>query len=750
MPSKSSLSQNLKGKQRLFNLSQLLPNVMAGIVSSLVMLANSISFAALIFSGDLSNHFATGVHIFLITAAVVAVAVASLSRFPFAIAGPDSQAASILAVVAAGVANHLLQKGDTAAILPTVWFMISSCALIASFFLYAIGKLELGYIVRYIPYPVVGGFTAGVGWLTANGAMKVMTGKAIDFAGLPQLFQWQMMRLWLPGVILGVIMWATTRHFRKAILIPALLILGTAIAYVVIGMSGTSLEMVRAQGWLLEGISMDSNVPTSVFASLDRVDWHLLLSEAGNLLALLAVLAITTLLNITGLEINTQAETNVNHELKVMGVANFLSALGSGMVGILSFNRSLINYNAGATNRVAGIMTGGICAAILFADTSFLAYVPKFVLGSLLFYTGLRFLYDWVYDAHKKLPLLDYVLVVLILVIVATSGFLSGVIIGILIACLLFVVKYSNIEVVKQELSGDRRFSIYERSFEHQQALSKYGSQLLVLVLQGYLFFGTAETLFSRIRIQIASLPEDKPIKFILLDFYLVNGLDSSAVFSFVKLVQFTERENITLIFTNLNRSLQQPMRANGNINFNSPLLQIFPDLQSGTLWCEDQILANSGLIQHADVPLRMLLVEALRIETSIAELAAAIKEFIQYTQSVSLKAGELLFCQGDTCDGLYFIESGMVEIFKELPEGDRQSLRIQCEGTVVGEMSIYLDSRRSATVMARQDCVLRLLSKQDFYRMEHDSPMLANAFHRFIVRLMSDRLAHTTTGLPD
>jgi SulP family sulfate permease len=124
-------------------------------------------------------------------------------------------------------------------------------------------------------------------------------------------------------------------------------------------------------------------------------------------------------------------------------------------------------------------------------------------------------LYDWVFDAYRNLPLSDYALVVLILIIVATSGFLPGVIIGSLIACLFFVVKYSNIEVVKQELSGDRRFSVFERSFEHQQALSMNGSQLLVFVLQGYLFFGTAETLFSRIRTQVINLPQHKPIKFI-------------------------------------------------------------------------------------------------------------------------------------------------------------------------------------------------------------------------------------------
>ncbi|AFY70977.1 cyclic nucleotide-binding protein [Thalassoporum mexicanum PCC 7367] len=750
MSNQPSFVQNLKGSLEILHPRRLLPNLMAGIVSSLVMLANSISFAALIFSGDLAIHFASGVQIFLITAAVVAISVASLSRFPFAIAGPDSQAATILAVVAAGVTSQLLQQGAIEAILPTVWVMISISALAASLFLYAMGKLELGYIVRYIPYPVVGGFTAGVGWLTANGAMKVMTGRAISLMELPQLFQWNIARLWLPGVVLAVIMWAVTRRFRQAILIPTLLACGTAIAYLVIWLSGTEIEVVRAQGWLLESITIDSTVPTSVLASLGQVDWQILLAQSGNLFAMLAVLAITTLLNITGLEINTQAESNVNHELKVMGIANLLSALGSGMVGILSFNRSLINYNAGATTRLAGIITGTVCAAIVFLDPGFLAYVPKFVLGSLLFYTGLRFLYDWIYDAHNKLPLSDYGLVVLIVIIVATSGFLSGVIIGILIACLLFVVKYSNIQVVKQELSGDRRFSVFERSFEHQQALSNHGSQLLVLVLQGYLFFGTSETLFSRIRSQIASLPKHKPVKFILLDFSLVNGLDSSAVFSFVKLMQFAEREEINLIFTNLNRSLQQPMRANGSIDFSSPLLQIFPDLQSGTLWCEDQILASSGLSQHNTVPLKMLLVDALRIETSITEMAAAIVEFMAYTEPVQIKAGDLLFCHGDECNGLYFIESGMVEIFKELPDGDRQSLRIQCEGTVVGEMSIYLNSRRSATVMARQDCVLRLLRKQDFYRMEIESPQLANAFHRFIVRLMSDRLAQTTTGLPD
>jgi SulP family sulfate permease len=132
------------------------------------------------------------VHIFLVTAAVVAIAVASLSRFPFAIAGPDSQAAAILAVVAAGITSQLLQKGSNEAILPTIWVMISLGPGLPVYFSMRWVKLELGYIVRYIPYPVVGGFTAGVGWLTANGAMKVMTGKGNEPGNLPQLFQWQM------------------------------------------------------------------------------------------------------------------------------------------------------------------------------------------------------------------------------------------------------------------------------------------------------------------------------------------------------------------------------------------------------------------------------------------------------------------------------------------------------------------------------------------------------------------------------
>jgi len=121
-------------------------------------------------------------------------------------------------------------------------------------------------------------------------------------------------------------------------------------------------------------------------------------------------------------------------------------------------------------------------------------------MGGLILYVGLELLLDNVGKSWRQLPKSEFALVCLIIVVVALLGFLKGIGVGILLAIILFVINYSCIEVIKSHLSGRIYHSRVERSAMEHRILSRRGDGLQIFILQGYLFFGTAERLLSNIR----------------------------------------------------------------------------------------------------------------------------------------------------------------------------------------------------------------------------------------------------------
>ena len=122
---------------------------------------------------------------------------------------------------------------------------------------------------------------------------------------------------------------------------------------------------------------------------------------------------------------------------------------------------------------------------------------PRAILGGVLMYLGGSFLVEWLYDAYFKIPKLDYLVVVLILLVIAAFGLLWGMAVGILVSILLFVLKYSQILVIRQEFPGNVFRSSTDRSVAENLLLRELGDRVLVFRLQGYIFFGTGFQLFK-------------------------------------------------------------------------------------------------------------------------------------------------------------------------------------------------------------------------------------------------------------
>jgi sulfate permease, SulP family len=733
------------GRQQQRLDQKLLSNLLAGLTVGLVSLTYSVSFAALIFSGSLSAYFPQGVGGALMSAAIVGTIVALRSSFPFAIAGPDSNATAILAMMATAIAQEIQPSDRAERLFPTVWMAIALGTLLSGLLLYGMGCLNLGRWARFIPYPVMGGFLAGTGLLITRSSFAVMVDLPLEWSELPRLFQVSTLMHWLPGLLFAGVSSCVTHFYPQPLVLPAML-LGTIVGFNLLWHSIAVFVPLNPQGWFLEPFASDRLWHSWTAESITQVDWQVLANQSGTLIVLMVVVVITLLLNITGVELVTQQNSTLDKELRINGVANLVTALYGGMGGNFTLNRTLLHRSAGANSRIAGVTAAAFSGGLLLFGSVLMAYVPVWVLGGVLLTIGIKLLHEWLYCAWFKFPHIDYALILVILASITIWGFITGVGIGVVVACALFIVSYSRHQAVRHTFTGATHLSHVCRSFPEQRLLRQDGERIHILLLQGYLFFGTANTLLEQIsgRLLEAVMPQ---IQFVVLDFRLVSGLDSSAVLSFIKLRQLLHKHGIRLVFTHLHSKILQQLQQGGCILPQDDLIQFFDRLDRGIEWCEDRMLETQSLRRPRVLPLALQLHEVFGEATDREQRVAS---FMGYLQKTQVPSDGQLFCAGDSSDRLYLIESGQVSEIGQLRNGKVRRLRTLGAGTILGEDSFYLGTPHQTAASTDRPSTLYCLSKANLKTMREEHPQIATAFEDFIIRLLAERLKYAYTEIEE
>src|SRR5262249_20948626 len=161
-----------------------------------------------------------------------------------------------------------------------------------------------------------------------------------------------------------------------------------------------------------------------------------------------------------------------------------------------------------------------------------LQYVPTPVLGGLLVFLGLSMLRTWLLGSYFRLPRGEYVLVLAIMLIVVVYGLVAGVGVRRVAATCRFVDHHGKTQTIRNLLSGAMVSSNRERTPAEKSVVHERGGTVRVLRLQGYIFFGTSSTIVELCR----RLLEQDRVRYLLLDFRLVQGIDVSSVAAFSKL----------------------------------------------------------------------------------------------------------------------------------------------------------------------------------------------------------------------
>ena len=721
-----------------FQSERLLPGLSSGVLMGIKEIIFALSVGSLVFSGELAPYLSYGIGMALLTQAIMLIGISLSSSAPGVIGGLQDSPSVILAMIATVLIGTLSTAGEDR--LVTVLVAIAVTTLLTGIFFLALGLLKLGGLVRFIPYPVMGGFLAGTGWLLVQGSFSVMADFPLTLSNIPMLLQPDQLILWVPGVLFALALFFGLRRINHFLTTPGILIGAIILFYLALLVTGTSIQDAVNQGLLLGRVSGEATWQPLAPGNLLAANWAAILGQSGNIGIILILSVVSLLLNASAIELAMRQDVDLNRELQVVGLANILSGLGGGLVGYHALDLSTLSYRIGARGRLSGLVAGAICTAMLFAGSPLLIFFPKPILGGMLLFLGFDFLVEWVIGAWFKLSRADYAVVLLILIVIGATDFLIGVGVGLVAMIILFVLSYSRINVVHHALSGAELKSNVERFAHHRRVLAELGQHIYILELRGFIFFGTANTLLERIRARVADT-EQLPVRYIVLDFRRVTGLDSSAVLSFVKGGQLAEARGITLVLTNVSEKTQNQFELNG-LSENDKGVRIFPDLDHGLEWCEGQLLKIEEVTrEHVPIALRAQLADSGFEKANVARL-------IEFLEEVDVEEGEYLIRQGEEADDLYFIELGTVSVYLELENDKRVRLQTLGLGTIVGEVGLYLGTTRSASVIAESPTIAYRLTRAALSEMKEKEPELAATFHEFVVRLLSERLTATNRSL--
>jgi len=727
------LSSASKNSTHFTQHNNLFTNLLSGLILGVLNTLYAVALAAFIFSGDMANYLPTGVGAVLIACFFTGLIIAAGSSVPGVISTPKGNICAIIALISVSVGTHNLASPHQ--ILPTIIAAIMISSILTGLFLFTLGSLRIGNLVRFIPYPVVGGCFAGAGLLLVKGSFTTMLGAQLKFENIQLLMQYPNLILWSPGFFFAVLLFGLERRFKHFSLMPGVLMGCIVLFYLSLLLTKTSIVQAREAGLLFSNFSTGNLFPPLGSALYTHINLLALSEQVGNIMTIVFLGTVSTLLITSLIEVGTEKFINLERDLKVAGIANIITGLFGGVVGFHTASDTVLSYKFGAKNRLAGITYALICGASILIGPSIITYFPKPIMGGLILFVGISILAEWVYDAWFKLPKTDYFLVIFILIVVAFLGYLKGVGLGIIIAAILFIINYSRIDVVKHELSGKNHSSNVERAAVHQKLLEEKGEQIYILILQGYIFFGTADKLLNQMKQRMYS-SETPPVRFVILDFRLVSNIDTSAVISFKKLKQISRSKQVALVFTNLSPNIRQPLQQIDYFEDDDTLCADFSDLDYGLEWCENRILKIEKAADMGHFPLSQQLIDAFPNKD-------VINRFMNYLSQLKLPTGHRLFRQGDASDHLYFIESGNITILLEL--GNKKQMRLQTMGggTVLGEMGLYTNKPRSATAIVEEPSSLYSLSYESFQKMQAEDPEVAASFHQFVARSLADRIQH-------
>jgi len=301
-------------------------------------------------------------------------------------------------------------------------------------------------------------------------------------------------------------------------------------------------------------------------------------------------------INVPALGVSTGEDNlDVDRELIAHGVSNALSGMCGSIQNYLVYTNSLLFIRSGGNSRIAGVLLAIATTGILFAGTAIIGYIPVMVVGALIFLLGMDLLIEALYDTWGRVNYLEYLTIMAIIFSMAAWDFVFGILVGIILSTFFFVVQASRKTAIRATFSGSVAKSTVRRHPFQQKFLKQVARQIYVCKLSGYMFFGTIGSVEKAIRRFLEERTfEENPIRYLVMDFTLVNGVDYSAAETFIRMRRLLDAKQIHLILSGVKdgSDVAQSLQSVGMWSDGTEEgVRNFEDLNAALEWCENDLL---------------------------------------------------------------------------------------------------------------------------------------------------------------
>jgi MFS superfamily sulfate permease-like transporter len=720
-------------------------DIVAGLVVGVLALPICLAAGVLVFAPLGPSYVAEGAAAGLYGAIVAGAGAALLATSSFAITCPRGSPALVLASLIAALLAKQTFAGDPRLIIAAA----ALCVFLSGIWQILFGVFRISGIIKFTPHPVFAGICNGAALLIIRAQIEPFFHAGAGSAlALPQH------PLTLAFVIALALLALLHRPLARMLRLPHSFarIPGTIVAFVfgillyhVIKWGAPTLDLGPTLGRPAIGLN------SPLLHALQPAYAVKLWSVGGSILLVSLVLAIIasleSLLSLRFAQSIDEFDIRPVRDLSAQGLSNCAASLIAPIASSVTPTLTVTAYQAGGRSRVTGLTASAVILILGLVFSGAVAAVPHAVLAALLCAMGVAMVDAWSLRllgqvVRKSSPLgwrralYDLIVVVAVMGITAMTTIVIGVLVGCLLAGIIFVVNMSR-PVVRRRYRGDEFFSKRIRSERDIEALRRTGDRRAVLQLEGVLFFGNAEDLAREVKDLFAHAD------MIALDMRTITDIDVSGAHILSTLVGRSRQRGKHLFFCNVPAEQMAIVRdLLGDENAADAAIK--PDLDSTLEWMEEETLRGNADREGQSVELTL---EQIDFFAGVAE------EDLQRLRGVlkrrPYKPGETICREGDAGDRMWLLVKGSVSVRLDVAD-DRGSRRLTSltRGTMFGEMALLEGGLRSASIVADEVVVCYELSGEDFNILLRDQPSIAATIMRNIAREMTRRLRRTSEDL--
>ncbi|KAL4117579.1 hypothetical protein PRIC2_011567 [Phytophthora ramorum] len=730
-----------------------IPNsLLYGVVNSIRAIPTMYGYAVIIFSHPSFGPFMPALSkLVIFSSAVHQLMFTLMSSLPFAIGQVQDAGLIFLSAMATSICNSLGHEASPEAKVATTIVTIGIATASLGVCLVVMGRYKLAALASYLPMPVIGGYLAFIGIFCLYAGLALSTGLVVnDFSSmLDMLADAHNVLLCLPGFLGGATLLVVSQNFTNPFALSTAIMVMPLLFFLVLAVGSISLDEARDGGWVDPVEESASITELAKLFDFSLVHWDQIPKQIVSWLGMVFIVAFSSSLDVVAIEIDMGRKLDINHELKTVGWSNVVSGLLGGYTGSYIFGQTIFTCRSKTNSRIVGVCVIIAEIAIVAIPVSVMSYVPRFFLAATLIFVALDLMLEWLVLAYRKMCLREWAVVWLSFLAINLVSLDVGMLIGVGVAVLNFLLSYVQVPVVS-------RYPIASPAVrnltESTTSTWKHGA-IAHFEFSGYLFFGSAVQILEGVQKTVyvrkqrdavdtqsflptrasthdtcvecldGTPPSDAnvlPTQYVVMDFSRVSGMDVTAARgAFLILKKYCRNRGITILFANVQPDVRTLLLKNEVAEEHN----FFESVDSALELCENHLTSDSIRTQcHSANTEPASLLRHLVAESDSSHLLRGIDHFFLRRR---VPAGYEFYSVAEPPNCFYLLASGRVAVSmnEEEPNESVPQLKTVLPGAMFGEVTFLSRQRRHTTATAIEPCTVFEMTRERFDAMKLQAP---------------------------